>query len=743
MKQIEREEILKTAGIGLCTCKIDGTIQFIDKSTLKIFDLSSEFPDVSSLSGKNLSTLFISPMPSEFILEEIKDNRIKSVELSLKTHWGNKKWILCDIWLINKEEELIQFVFHDITDKKNLDNLDEISEKYKAIVEAFEGLIYICSQDYSVEFMNKHFIERTGYNPVGQKCYRAIHNLDTICPWCVNDKVFKGETVKWELLSPQDNHWYYIVNTPAFHANGSISKIAMIYDITERKMAEALLSSEKERLSVTLQSIGDGVITTDIEGNIILINKVALELTGWKEEEAIGRSISEVFHVVNEKTGEVCENPVEKVLRTSISVNISSQARLVSRDGATRLISDSGSPVLDKDGHIIGVVLVFRDITEQKKLEEEILKASKIESLGTLAGGIAHDFNNILTAVLGNISLGKMYVEPEDELYEILSEAEKASMRAKNLTRQLLTFSKGGSPIKMSASISELVIDTTNFALSGSKVKSEFFISDGLWPVEIDTAQISQVINNLVINAKEAMVNGGKIEIKMENLEHPYDLPLMDGKYLKISIKDYGTGISKEHISRIFDPYFTTKPYGTGLGLASVFSIIKKHDGFITVESDYGRGTVFYIYLPALKLNVPVTVRPQAKSFKDDTRILVMDDEDIVLKTTGMILKRLGYKTDFARDGSEMIEIYKREKDKGKSFDLLIMDLTIPGGMGGREAIEKLKEIDPHVKAIVSSGYSNDPIMSDFRTYGFMGVVVKPYKISELSDILNNVLGEQ
>jgi len=740
MRQIEREEILQNAGVGLCTCKIDGTIQVIDRSTLKIFELEAEYTDTSSLSGKNISNLFVSPMPSEFVLKEIKDGRVKSIELPLKTHSGRKKWVLCDIWLLDKDEELIQFLFHDITNKKNIDNLDEIDDKYRAIVEAFEGLIYICSQDYSVEFMNKHFIERTGYDAKGEKCYKAIHNLDAVCPWCVNDKVFKGETVKWELLSPLDNHWYYIVNTPVFHGNGSISKIAMIYDITERKMVETSLSSEKERLSVTLQSIGDGVITTDIEGTIILINRVALELTGWKEEEAIGRSIREVFHVVNEKTGELCENPVEKVLRTSVSVNISGQARLISRNGTKRLISDSGSPVLDKDGHIIGVVLVFRDITEQRKLEEEILKASKIESLGTLAGGIAHDFNNILTAIMGNISLGKMYVDPDDELYEILSEAEKASLRAKNLTRQLLTFSKGGSPIKMSASISELVIDTTNFALSGSKVKPEFFISDDLWPVEIDTAQISQVINNLVINAKEAMINGGKIEIKMENLEELSGLPLKDGKYLKISIKDYGTGISKENIPRIFDPYFTTKPFGTGLGLASVFSIIKKHDGLITADSEYGKGTVFYIYLPALDVNTPAPARTHPKSFKEDTRILVMDDEDIVLKTTGMILKRLGYKTDFAKDGAELIDIYKREKDKGKPFDLLIMDLTIPGGMGGKEAIEKLKKIDPDVKAIVSSGYSNDPIMADFKTYGFMGVVVKPYKISELSDILNKVL---
>ncbi|MEQ8223251.1 MAG: PAS domain S-box protein, partial [Candidatus Eremiobacterota bacterium] len=605
MRQIEREELLRNAGIGLCTCKIDGTIQIIDKSTLKIFGLDAEYQQVSSLSGKHLSSLFVSPVTSELLLEELKDSRVKSLEFPLKTGSGNKKWILCDIWLINKKAELIQFVFHDITNKKNIDNSDEINEKYRAIVDAFDGLIYICSQDYSVEFMNKHFIERTGRNAIGEKCYKAIHNLDTICPWCVNDKVFKGETVKWELISPLDNHCYYVINTPVYHANGSISKIAMIYDITERKMTETLLSSEKERLSVTLQSIGDGVITTDIEGTIILLNRVALELTGWKENEAIGRSIREVFHVVNEKTGELCENPVEKVLRTSVSVNISSQAKLVSRDGTERLISDSGSPVRDKDGNIIGVVLVFRDITEQRKLEDELLKASKIESLGTLAGGIAHDFNNILTAIMGNISLGKMYVEPDEELYEILSEAEKASLRAKNLTRQLLTFSKGGSPIKMSASISELVIDTTNFALSGSKVKPEFFIADDLWPVEIDTAQISQVINNLVINAKEAMVNGGKIEIKMENLSEPSNLPLKDGKYLKISIKDHGTGISKENISRIFDPYFTTKPFGTGLGLASVFSIIKKHDGLITADSDYGRGTVFYIYLPALDVSAP------------------------------------------------------------------------------------------------------------------------------------------
>lgn len=380
---------------------------------------------------------------------------------------------------------------------------------------------------------------------------------------------------------------------------------ALSRELTRRIEAEQSLAAEKERLAVTLRSIGDGIITTDMGGKIVLINKIAEKLTGWIQEEAIGRPLREVFHIINEKTRLPCENPVEKVLETGGIVGLANHTALIARDGTERMLADSGAPIRDKEGKIIGVVLVFRDITEQKKMEEELLKASKLDSVGLLAGGIAHDFNNILTAILGNISLAKMD-KNLDEIFERITQAEKACLRVRDLTQQLLTFSKGGAPVKRVASIAELIRDSAIFALRGSNVRCDFSMPADLWPVEVDEGQISQVINNLVINAQQAMPAGGGIQVRCENIrvERGLALPLEKGEYVKISIEDHGVGIPKEYLQKIFDPYFTTKQKGSGLGLTTSYSIIKNHDGIITVESEVGVGTTFGVYLPVSKKEV-------------------------------------------------------------------------------------------------------------------------------------------
>ena len=384
-------------------------------------------------------------------------------------------------------------------------------------------------------------------------------------------------------------------------------------------------------------------------------------------------------------------------------------------------------------------------IIERKKMEAELQNIDKLESIGALAGGIAHDFNNLLTGIVGNISLAKMY-SSEEKVIERLTEAERASMQSRHLTQQLLTFSKGGAPVKETASISELLKDTTQFALSGSNVKSLFSIPDDLWQVKIDKRQISQVIQNLVANADQAMPIGGVIKIRAENviISDKDNLPISEGKYIKISVSDEGIGISKEYLTKIFDPYFTTKAKGsekgTGLGLTICHSIIEKHSGYITVESEVEIGTTFYIYLPTFQREVSEEVEVKERIFSGTGRILVMDDEEIVRKVTGDVLNHLGYNVDFACDGSEAIELYQKAKESGNPFDAVILDLTIPGGMGGKKAVEKLFEIDPEVKAIVSSGYSTDPIMSDYKQYGFSEAVAKPYNIKELGEILHRVI---
>ena len=518
--------------------------------------------------------------------------------------------------------------------------------------------------------------------------------------------------------------------------------------IIERKQAQEDLTNERERLSVTLRSIGDGVIATDEKGKVVLMNKVAETLTGWTEESAIGKPLNEVFHIINEDTRKRCENPVEKVLKTGGTANLANNTVLIARNGIERIIDDSGAPIHHESDKVTGVVLVFRDITEKRKIEEELVKIQKIESIGVLAGGIAHDFNNILTGILGNISLTRLYKDPE-EISEKLMEAEKASLRARDLTQQLLTFSKGGAPVMMTSSIAEILEDSTVFALSGSNVRCKFAISDDLWLVDIDKGQISQVINNLIVNADQAMPNGGVIVVRAENVTLGSEdvVPLEDGKYVKISIADQGVGIPNEYLNKIFDPYFSTKQNGSGLGLATSYFIVKNHNGYITAESQVGMGTTFYIYIPARRENISMEKEKEKEKAADELivdggRILVVDDEESIRKLASEILIHIGYAVTVAEDGAEAIKLYKAARESGHSFDIVIMDLTMPGGMGGKEAVQKLIEIDPEVKALVSSGYSNDSIMANFRKYGFSGVLTKPYGIKDMKATLYKTIAK-
>lgn len=514
-------------------------------------------------------------------------------------------------------------------------------------------------------------------------------------------------------------------------------------EMEERIKTERALASEKERLAVTLRSIVDGVIATDLQGNIVLINKSAEDMAGWVQEEALGKQLDDVFVIIDPQTHEPSRNTVREILRTG-DVMAYIDHVIITSTGTVRVIAHNGAPIRDKNGAIIGVIIAFRDITEKQKMEEELLRARRLDSIGILAGGIAHDFNNLLTAILGNVSLAKLYVKREEKAYGRLLDAEKASLRAKDLTQQLLTFSKGGAPLKRTASITELLVDSVSFGLSGSNVKCDFILPEGLWPVDIDEGQMSQVVNNLVINADHAMPAGGLITVRAENITLAGDnsLFLSAGNYVKIAIQDQGTGIAEANLQRIFDPYFTTKSKGSGLGLATCYSIIKRHDGLITVESELNKGTTFYIYLPASDKQVSRHKRldKRVKSVDGKGRILIMDDEESVREILANMLRHLGYETECVGDGSEAVACYRKSLQSGSAFGAVIMDLTIPGGMGGKKAIQKLRELDPKVKGIVSSGYSNDPVMADFKSYGFSGVVTKPYLVEELSAALQDVV---
>ena len=506
---------------------------------------------------------------------------------------------------------------------------------------------------------------------------------------------------------------------------------------------EATLAVEKEELAVTLYSIGDGVITTDTAAKVVSLNKAAQALMGWTQAEAAGKPLEEVFRLIHEETRQTAANPVEKVLRTGEIVELGNHILLVARDGTERAIADSAAPIRGNDGRVKGVVLVFRDVTEKRRIEEQMLKESKLESVGLLAGGIAHDFNNMLAAIAGNLSLARLPGFAREEQMKLMAEAEKGAMRARDLTQQLLTFARGGAPIRKTARLDSLVREACEFAVRGSNVRCEFFIRPDLWPVEIDEGQFRQVLNNLVINARQAMPDGGRVEVRLENAELPAGAapPLPAGKFVRISIQDHGAGIKPELMPRMFEPYFTTKQGGNGLGLATAYSVVRKHDGIIKVESVAGAGSLFHILLPASAKPVPQAVAEAPQPNLDGKgRLLIMDDEVSMRKVLAAMLRKFGYEVETAADGAEAIERYSAALAAGKPFTAVIMDLTIPNGMPGREAVQRLRELDPHLKAIVSSGYSLDPVMADYGQYGFRGVIPKPYCVEDLGRVLREVL---
>lgn len=514
--------------------------------------------------------------------------------------------------------------------------------------------------------------------------------------------------------------------------------------IHKQKILEEKLQHEKERLSVTLRSIGDGVITTDLKGHIVFINKIAEQLTGWIQDEAKGKPLEKIFHIINENSGQRCNNPVQEVLRSRRIINLANHTALVAKDGTKFSIEDSGAPIFDQKSEIIGTILVFRDVTTKKKNREELLKVKKLESIGVLAGGIAHDFNNILAAILGNIELAGMSIKSTEAAYPLLQEAKKASLRAKALTQQLLTFSKGGEPVKKTVSIGVVITESANFVLHGSSVSCQFNIPHDLWLVDIDSGQISQVIQNLIINAKQAMPDGGKINIECSNIDSvksELDIDLPDKRYVKIVVKDTGCGIAEKYSDKVFDPYFTTKQEGSGLGLAISNSIITNHDGYIGLKSKVAVGTTFIIYLAA-SCDQILHVVDEEKEIHEiaSAIILIMDDDELVQKIVKQMILHLGHKVLLTRDGTEAIKIFTEYYQSDTPINAVIMDLTIPGGMGGKDAIKEMLKIDPDVRAIVSSGYSNDPLMSNYQKYGFKAAMAKPYMISELTKVLADVL---
>lgn len=532
-------------------------------------------------------------------------------------------------------------------------------------------------------------------------------------------------------------HWVALIGHCIYDASHRATGMSgIVQDITVRKQdQEKLLASERELLKVTLNSLGEGVVAVDREENIILINEAAAKLTGYSQAEALGQSLHQVLYIMDDRTSE----PVDMVTSGTLFYHLI----LATRDLQEVAVSLNSAPIKSADDQMIGTVIVIRDITEKLKTEQELLKTAKLESLGILAGGVAHDFNNILAGILANLQLAAVKLRKHQDISKHMESTIDITRKASELTKQLLTFAKGGDPVKKAAPIANLVTDTVRFALSGSKVKAEFHFPETLWAADVDEGQITQVIHNLTINAEQAMPTGGILEVAGENVVFETAGPYRPGQYVKLTVRDHGSGIPEAIIPKIFDPFFTTKQAGNGLGLSTSYSIIKKHDGYLEVESAPGSGTTFCILLPASMEKTVFTEAQKEIAASGEAKILLMDDEDTIRQVGGEMLARFGYRVTLARDGREAVESYKKAMDTGEPFDMVIMDLTVPGGLGGIETMAILRQMDPAVQAIISSGYASDPVMSDYGRYGFRGVVVKPYKFDELIDVLNQVLDQK
>jgi PAS domain S-box-containing protein len=511
-------------------------------------------------------------------------------------------------------------------------------------------------------------------------------------------------------------------------------------EANQRKTVEEALRESEAKYRELFDIAPAGIYEIDVAtGKFISVNDLMCEYTGYTKEEFFELKFWEVLTEDSQKKQLERYN---KILKGE-SVPEIAEFELIEKNGR-ELVVLVNTKIEYENGRPVKTTGIAHDITEKKRLEQELLKAQKLESLGVLAGGIAHDFNNFLSGIMGNISLAKLEAEQGEDIIETLDEALRVTSRASALTRQLLVFSKGGAPVKRTAPISEVLRDSTVFALRGSKAKCEFNIVEDLWPVNVDIGQFSQVIHNLAINAVQAMPQGGTIRLNAGNatVAARSGLPLEAGRYVKISIQDEGLGIPQEHLAKVFDPYFTTKHKGSGLGLSMSYTTIHAHDGHIAVDSEMGKGTTFRIYMPASHEKLVEKGDREDRLIKGEGRILVMDDDESIRNVTEKILMELGYDVQCAPDGADTITLYQDAMRSGQPFDAVIMDLTIPGGMGGKETIQQLLKIDPKVTAIVSSGYSNDPIMSEFEKYGFRGVATKPYSIEKLSWVLHDVLME-
>ena len=640
--------------------------------------------------------------------------------------------------------------------KKSAEALKISEDRFRRITENAPDMIYRMSlPDGKYEFVSSASERITGYTP------EEFYNSSILIKQYIHPEWLDYFTEQWKNLLLGDVPPYY--EYQILHKSGEVRWLnqrnvlikndsghpiaieGAVTDITERKETEENLRHSRELMHYVISHAQAAIAIHDRELKYVYVSDRYLQEYGVKEENVIGKHHYEVFPDLPQKWRDVHQRCLKGEVLSA------EEDSYVREDGSVDWTRWACRPWYESDGSIGGIIIYSEVITERKRKEEERLELhkqlqqnAKLKSVGTLAGGIAHDFNNILAALLGNLNLALFDNDLKDSTKKLLSEAEKATLRAKRLTQQLLTLSKGGEPIKETSSLEEVIKDSASFVMHGDKAACHYHIPDNLWLVDIDKGQISQVIQNIVMNACHAMPDGGTVTITCTNIssdDDPSVSILEKGKYVKIIIQDQGIGIPNNLIDKIFDPYFSTKQTGHGLGLAISQAIISKHNGYIRGESTSGKGSTFTIYLPAsaeIQAQKPetfVNTKPLPQA-----RILIMDDDEQVRNMLKAMLSRLGHNVTTSENGDEAISLYRKSKQTNNDFDMVIMDLTIPGGMGGERAVKEILNIDPEAKVVVSSGYSNNPIMANFSDHGFCAAIVKPYQLQDLSRTLLQVL---
>lgn len=655
-------------------------------------------------------------------------------------------------YIVLESGEYMVAVVRDITERKEAEQKLRKSEERLAKA---QELAHVGNWEWNVvknelfwsdEVYRIYGRDPENFTPTFEEVRKAMHPDDL--------KLFMNAV---EAALSEDRHFEmnYRLRRPdgterTVHTIGSVSrdskgkpliKHGVVQDITEYKEIEEALRSSREFISSILNTVDEAFIVIDRNYRILLANNAYIRQSNVNADGIIGKHCYETSH----KSSKPCyEGEEECPVRYSFEKGLPHTClhRHPDGKGGNMYVEIKAYPMRDSSGNVDTVIEVANNITDKYLLQEQILRTQKLEAVGILAGGIAHDFNNLLQGIFGYISIAKMNLAQKEKALSMLEQAERALNTSVNLTTQLLTFSKGGKPLKRRLFLQQAIETSVKFALSGSRSDYRISFGEALWPVEADEGQISQVIQNIVLNASEAMPGGGTVGISVTNLELEKGSKLPEGgKFLRISISDAGIGIPEQYISKIFDPYFTTKQTGSGLGLATSYSIVRNHNGYIEVNSTPNIGSTFHIYLPAVEIEEERTDSIPAVSAGRKGRVLVMDDEDIVRKLLLTMMEVLGHEAECVEKGEDAIGKYREAKNSGKPYDLVILDLTVKGGMGGEETIKKILEIDPGAKAIVSSGYAETPVISDYRAYGFTAFLSKPYNVDELREKLNSVLG--